>query len=115
MNDNCICGNKHENFIRYVTSSVKICPKCGRIHNITDNAIYPPTERSRKFVDLSPIVRCYFDKLQLQDAPYEIYADARFIDLNVDIAESVCEELLEKGIVDSYSIPDISNIPIIFI
>jgi len=114
MND-CICGNKHENCLPYVTSSVKVCPKCGRIHNLTDNAIYPPTERSRVCVNLSPIVRCYFNKLQLQDAPYEIESDAPFIELNVDIAENVCAELLEKGIVDSYSIPDISNIPIIFI
>jgi len=114
MND-CICGNKKENFKKFVNEWISICPKCGRHHNSTDDKIFPPTEYSRKYVDLSPIVRCYFNKLQLQDAPYEIEKDAPFIELNADIAESVCEELLEKGIVDSYSIPDISNIPIIFI
>ena len=114
MND-CICGNKHENCLPFILPSIKLCSKCGRIHNSNDEMIYPPTEHSRKYVNLSPIVKCYFNKLQLQDAPYEIERDAPFIELNVDIAESICAELLEKGIVDSYSIPDISNIPIIFI
>jgi len=112
--NNCICGTNKDNFKVLHNDLIYICPTCGRHHNTNDDRIFPPTEHSRTYVGLSPIVKCFFNKLQLQDAPYEIERDAPFIELNVDIAESVCEELLEKGIVDSYSIPDISNIPIIF-
>ena len=47
--------------------------------------------------------RCYFNQVDLEKE--EVDFDAPYIDLDVDIAENICEKLLDSGIIDSYIIP----------
>lgn len=47
--------------------------------------------------------RCYFNQIDLNEPSVD--SDAPYIDLDVDVAEDVCEKLLDTGIIDSYIIP----------
>lgn len=49
--------------------------------------------------------RCYFNNVQVSEKPFEVDEDAPYIDLDVDFAYDICEELLDAGIIDSFCIP----------
>lgn len=47
--------------------------------------------------------RCYFNQIDLNEPSVDSYAP--YIDLDVGIAEDVCERLLNAGVIDSFIIP----------
>jgi hypothetical protein len=63
--------------------------------------------------NVTKLVTCYLNDVQVVEEPFEVAANAPYINLPIELAADICDDLLEANIIHSYCIPQLNSSEVI--